>query len=120
MLAARTRNPAKTHQTRPVNPQTAPTPTNQTTSPWHNHPCPPATIELTPKLAPQIPRHTHKPSKGHGFSRAKKSRAEGPTLLPQAGVKPQAQRPNCLLQHHHLTPRAPGEASRHPRRTTPI
>ena len=57
------------------------------------------------------------PSKGHGFSRANNN--PGPKALPwlpQAGVKPQAQRPNCLLPPA-TTPPAPREAPRRPRRT---
>jgi len=43
----------------------------------------------TPTPRPLAVRAT--PSKGHGFSRAINSRAEGPAALPKAGVKPQAQ-----------------------------
>ena len=42
----------------------------------------------------------HQTSKGHGFSRAKQASSKEPSTLPKAGVKPQAQRRNRLLQHH--------------------
>jgi hypothetical protein len=40
-------------------------------------------------------------------------RAKGPTLLPQAGVQPQAQRLNCLPPY---PPRPPTQATQSPRR----
>jgi hypothetical protein len=44
-------------------------------------------------------------------------RAKGPTLLPQAGVQPQAKRLNCLPPHPHPSNPKPRKAPRRPRRT---
>jgi hypothetical protein len=110
-------NPSKTAQNHPVNPTKPPTPTFQTTSPWHNHPHQPAKIQLgpPPKQRANGPLYT---SLGH-----RPRYKPGPKALPCCR-RPEWRRSRndqiAFFNTTHPSNRQPREAPRRPRRTTPM